>query len=101
MGKITRRGLAKPDDPIFSTGPEISSNHAPTVDRDPEAVKAERDLFSRLGKVKQPPMDNFTDSTGKSGSGDSPPRDLVELVARRHGVSRKEAQEMIDESGEY
>lgn len=28
MGKIIRKGLAEPDDPIFSTGPEISSNHA-------------------------------------------------------------------------
>ncbi|MEQ6918012.1 hypothetical protein [Halomonas aquatica] len=27
MGKIINKGLAKPDDPIFSTGPEISSNH--------------------------------------------------------------------------
>ena len=28
MAKVIHRGLAKPDDPIFSTGPEISSNHA-------------------------------------------------------------------------
>lgn len=122
MAKVIHKGLAKPDDPIFSTGTEVSTNHAYSVSsgdsaplsdaddpnrpeteedgieaekrrrlkvrrqvqaanerarekdstdgstpsptstpRDPEAVKAERDLLNRLRKVKQPPMDNFTD----------------------------------------
>lgn len=40
-----------------------------------------------------------TSSTEESGSADSPPSDLVDLVARRHGVTRKQAQQMLDESG--
>ncbi len=42
-----------------------------------------------------------TGSTESSGSQDSPPGDLVELVMQDHGVSREEAQAMIDESGVY
>lgn len=51
--------------------------------------------------TKNLPMDQMhdSDSTEETGSADSPPADLVELVMRDHGVSREEAQRMIDESG--
>ncbi|MGM0983299.1 MAG: hypothetical protein ACQEXG_07700 [Pseudomonadota bacterium] len=84
-----------------SDGSKPSPEDMPKVDRDPEAVKAERDLFSRLQKVKQPPMDHFTNSAGSGTNAYSPPRDLVDLVMRDLGVSREEAQRLIDESGMY
>lgn len=164
MGKITRRGLAKPDDPIFSTGPEISANHSksgssagpatpsgpddpnrpeteedgievekrrrlkvrrqmqaaqeragmkgatdgpapspntmPEVDRDPKVVAKERELFEKLASVRQYPVDEAPASApAETSNVDKPPRDLLDLIVRRHGVSREKAQQMLDDSG--
>lgn len=59
-------------------------------------VAKERELFGKLEKIKQPPIDN---SPASADSESLQPRDVVDLVARRHGVTRKEAQEMLDDHG--
>ncbi|MGM1052481.1 MAG: hypothetical protein ACQEXO_08815 [Pseudomonadota bacterium] len=93
-----------PSDTSGSEGANLDvRQNMPKVQRDPKKVAKERGLFKGLASVKQFPMDEMQSSGSPmiSNGTDLPPRDLIDLVARRHKISREKAKQLIDESGMY